>query len=453
MAKKRRAKKNAPPKPSAPKPESVVVGYLSGGETTLAFTRSLNELTAYMLTSAMADPGFPRLVGALPKQSGPRIAEGRNSLVRHFLTLGADWLLMLDDDMTFAPDALDRLLRGAHPVDRPIMGGLCFGGGRDGWFPTLYQLSPDVGSLIRLESWEQGLLPVDATGGACLLIHRSVFERLAGSYEPPWEWFQETRLGDKSTGEDITFCLRARAAGFPIFVNTEVEFGHMKLVEVDRKFFEDWRRSHRFVVTGTGRSGTGFVSKVLSTAGVPCHHEKVFTPAGEDWGWRRGDSSWLAVPFLDGFDGFVLHVLRDPLAVVNSMVGILFFEDELPDDVALLIGPYQAFAREHAPEVFELGDPVERAVAWWVVWNERVAPFADAWVRVEDLVGSDLVALARAAGGFHSDVDLQAALERVPGDVNSRRSAGLGWGDLPEGEWLNRMRVLAVEYGYKISDD
>jgi len=432
-------------------PETVVIGYLSSGVTTLAFTRSLTDLTSYMLMGAVEDPQFPQLLGVLPKQSGPMIASGRNNLVRHFMSTGADWLFMLDDDMSFGPDALDLLLRGAHPEDRPIVGGLCFGGGRDGWFPTLFQMDLETGNLIRLEDWGDGLLPVDATGGACLLIHRSVFLKLAEKFEPPWEWFQVLKLGDKPTGEDITFCLRARAEGFPIYVNTLVEFGHMKMVEINRAYWDAWTKSHRFVVTGTGRSGTGFMSKVLSTAGVPCHHEKVFGYDGPEWGWRRGDSSWMAAPFLDGFDGYVLHVLRDPLRVVNSFVGVGFFDD----DPAAVHVPYVEFAKGWAPEVWELGSPVERAVAWWVVWNELIAPFADLWVRLEDVTGVDLVGVARAAGGFHSGLDLEAAISLVPTDVNSREAAGfgpssLGWCDLPAGDWLNRLKVLAVEYGYKI---
>jgi len=73
-------------------------------------------------------------------ESGPRIAAARNRVVEQWLTDPAStWLWMLDTDMTFTPDTLDRLLDAADPVERPIVGGLCFAGGRDFRIaPTIY---------------------------------------------------------------------------------------------------------------------------------------------------------------------------------------------------------------------------------------------------------------------------------------------------------------------------
>jgi hypothetical protein len=427
------------------KPETVVVGYLSGGTTTLAFTQALNAATAYMIHRGYQVQDFPQLVGALPKQSGPRIAAGRNSLVEHFLQTGADWLFMVDDDMRFEKDAIEQLLMSADPTDRPIVGGLCFGGGRDGWFPTMYQMG-DTG-LIRLEAVLDGVVPVDATGGAALLIHRTVFETLAEKYEEPWVWFQESTLGTSTVGEDITFCFRARAAGFPIYVNTDVEFGHMKLLEVNRRFYETWRDTNRFVVTGTGRSGTGYLSKVLTKLGVPCFHEETFTPAGVDWEWRRGDSSWMAAPHLPHFDGYVLHLVRDPLDVINSMTGIGFFDDTLEAREAH--GMWRLFAEEHAPQVFGLSDPVERAMAWYVEWNRLIERYADKRLQVETVTGEDLLDLVRASGAWHSPHEIQQAIDKVDTTINTRRRASLTWDDLPDGETLDELRIMVKEYGYE----
>src|SRR5690606_5921285 len=54
------------------------------------------------------------------------IAAGRNSLARLALERGVEWLFMVDADMGFMPDALDRLVAAADPVERPVIGGLCF---------------------------------------------------------------------------------------------------------------------------------------------------------------------------------------------------------------------------------------------------------------------------------------------------------------------------------------
>ena len=83
---------------------SVVVGWLMGGQSTPGFVTSIAALTA------MSPQLGVDLIGAIPKVSGPRIAAGRNSLVDHFLKTPADWLFMLDDDMSFESDVLARLL-------------------------------------------------------------------------------------------------------------------------------------------------------------------------------------------------------------------------------------------------------------------------------------------------------------------------------------------------------
>lgn len=276
------------------KAETVVIGYLSGGITQLDFTKSMSSMTAYMISRGLTVEGFPILKGQIPKQSGPRIAHGRNDLVKHFLDLDADWLFMVDDDMVFDADALDRLLQSAHPTDRPIIGGLCYAEGRDGYFPTLFLMS-DKG-MHRVASWETGkLIPVDATGAACLLVHRDVFLKM-NHYPEAWPWFQETTFNGATVGEDVTFCLRARADGFPIFVNTGVEFGHLKTITVNSAYYEQWLDTHRFAVVGSQET-VDYVAKVLSLMGI----------ATDSSGIRRG---WAVTDSADveSFGGLVLDL-------------------------------------------------------------------------------------------------------------------------------------------------
>jgi hypothetical protein len=59
-----------------------------------------------------------------------------------------------------------------------------------------------------------------------------------------------------------------------------------------------------FVVTGVGRSGTGYTAKLLTRLGFPCSHEAVFFPAAEanrgklfrDEPGPWGEASWMAPP-------------------------------------------------------------------------------------------------------------------------------------------------------------
>lgn len=170
----------------------------------------------------------------------------RNETVERFLDeRDNDWLWWIDTDMGFAPDTVDRLLYHAHTDDRPVVGALCFahhetgldgmGGYRAQPVPTLYQwvnVGPDKeGFTAWLDYPRDSLVRVAGTGAACILIHRSVFEKIAADVGGP-HWY--TPLINPSSGkplsEDLSFCARATAAGAPIHVHTGVKTTHLKQV-------------------------------------------------------------------------------------------------------------------------------------------------------------------------------------------------------------------------------
>jgi GT2 family glycosyltransferase len=169
------------------------------------------------------------------------IVEGRNAAVERFLKTDAEWLMWVDTDMGFAPDSVERLIASADPVERPIVGGLCFTQKEtetDGMGGFRTQPSPTVFKWVDAGEGRQGftpwydypsneVIPVAATGSAFILIHRTVLEKL-GEDGPHWY----SRLTNPSTNqllsEDLSFCGRAVAAGFPIYVDTSVKTTHMK---------------------------------------------------------------------------------------------------------------------------------------------------------------------------------------------------------------------------------
>ncbi len=176
------------------------------------------------------------------------LVEARNKAIRHFLEdKPSDWLFWIDTDMGFEPDTVDRLMEAADPVERPIVGALCFsmreteadgmGGWRTAPTPTVFdwakvpvdgQEEPQMGFAVRWDYPSNTLVRATGTGSACILIHRSVFERLQDDLGPVWY----NRVPNTSTGqlisEDLSFCLRAGAAGIPLFIHTGVRTTHMK---------------------------------------------------------------------------------------------------------------------------------------------------------------------------------------------------------------------------------
>jgi GT2 family glycosyltransferase len=182
--------------------------------------------------------------GHMPNSSSANVTNARNEIVRSFLdSHDADWLWFLDTDMTFEPDILDRMIESAHPRDRPILGALCFSL-QEGYraCPTIYVPRED-NRVGRLFDYPKDTLVRALTGAGCLLIHRSVLEKMREKYPPPYEWFQEASLGGLPVGEDITFCIRAEAAGIPVHVDTSIKCGHEKPFIVDEAMYDAQREA------------------------------------------------------------------------------------------------------------------------------------------------------------------------------------------------------------------
>lgn len=189
------------------------------------------------------------------------LVEARNEAVKSFLEDDkADWLFWVDTDMGFEADTLDRLFAVADPVERPIVGALCFtqrqesSDGMGGWTtratPTIFDWltldSGEQGFTVRFDypkaaSENDGLVECDGTGSACILIHRSVFERIAEAHGPIWyDQIPNPTLG-KITSEDLSMCLRARNLGIPVFVHAGVRTTHHKPVWLSEAHFFEQR--------------------------------------------------------------------------------------------------------------------------------------------------------------------------------------------------------------------
>lgn len=240
------------PKPKkVPRRDRVVVSWLFPDQVSGHFMISMLNMLNYDLH--VAGGRIQNGGTVFPVTSGANITTARNKQVSGFLDdSDADWLLIVDSDMTFPPDALETLIVNADPVEAPIVGGLCFGVRDDSrgleYWPTMYQFDVVDDELLsyRIKSWEpDSMFPVHATGAAFILIHRTVLEsmRVKFAERAPWIWFEEQNHNGRPWGEDMTFCLRAIQCGFPIYVHTGVHIGHMKTRKVTVDTYNDWKAS------------------------------------------------------------------------------------------------------------------------------------------------------------------------------------------------------------------
>jgi hypothetical protein len=221
---------------------AVTVAYVHANQVAYSWHHSMIELLGY----DMAGAGRVLAGGYVGVRCGADgLVQARNKAVREFLDdRNADWLLWIDTDMGFGADTAERLLEAADPVERPIVGGLCFvqneerpdgiGGWRCGAGPTVYDWTRtddgEFGWRVRWDYPHNTLVQCAGTGAACVLVHRSVFTRLEERYGRVWY----DRVPNTSTGqligEDLSFCLRAGAMGIPIYVHTGVRTSHLKAV-------------------------------------------------------------------------------------------------------------------------------------------------------------------------------------------------------------------------------
>lgn len=162
---------------------------------------------------------------------GTDFANSRNRLVTEALESGAEWVWFVDDDNVFDPEILNRLL--AH--ERPIVSALYLSRASP-YHPIAYGLKdidvngkPTWYPVSLVGAPREGLVEVVAAGSSGMLIRSEVFR------ETPEPWFEKTGIGS----EDITFCERAIAAGFPIALDLGAPMGHMGTVAIWPLYSED----------------------------------------------------------------------------------------------------------------------------------------------------------------------------------------------------------------------
>jgi GT2 family glycosyltransferase len=226
-----------------PVPESrdgaVVVAYVHEKNVAASFHHCMIELIGWDLAhdARILRGGY---LGWTCGTDG--LTDSRNKVVAAFLRDGrADWLFWIDTDMGFAPDTIDRLMAAADPVERPVVGGLCFtqreeeSDGMGGWrcraTPTVFDWTAlDTGQMGFSVRWNyppDQLVRCAGTGSACVLIHRSVFEKIQAEYGTWYDRVQNTTMG-RLMSEDLSLCLRAGALGIPVHVHTGVKTSHQK---------------------------------------------------------------------------------------------------------------------------------------------------------------------------------------------------------------------------------
>jgi len=165
-------------------------------------------------------------------------ATARNNIAKKALAIGADYVMMVDSDVTPPCDALVNLM--SHDVD--VCSGfymhrdsstnavtertcICKLQKPDGSHYFGYPLESEYTAQELREKRDNGeyLIEIHGGGMGCILIKTSVFN------EVPYPWFDWVDYGQGigMLSEDLFFCESCRNEGIKLHADTRVACGHM----------------------------------------------------------------------------------------------------------------------------------------------------------------------------------------------------------------------------------
>jgi len=190
-------------------PDSIV-GFISGPSVRLMFMWSVLNLFKNDVQNRFNADWVVKM--------GPYIHANRNDLQSEFMDTGRDWLLSIDNDITFTPgdvfalyDEADKRGPGVYHGSYVLENGFQVCGLWNDEEPFVYH------NLVKLP---EKPTEIGVVGMGFTLIHREVFEAIG---EPAF-W----PVNGFSTGEDLSFSWRAREAGYTPILVPAANVGHEK---------------------------------------------------------------------------------------------------------------------------------------------------------------------------------------------------------------------------------
>lgn len=154
----------------------------------------------------------------------------RNQLVD---TAQGDWLLMLDTDASFDPDLVARMLRVFDKYQLDVLTGL-YHHKSPPHPPVIYKNSDNGEMFDLIGDWTKPegeyLIPVGSAGAGCLMVRRSVFNKIKESGESPFDIIHPF-------GEDHSFFKRLQKIGIQGYCDPTIQTFHLRTQPIA---FEDY---------------------------------------------------------------------------------------------------------------------------------------------------------------------------------------------------------------------
>lgn len=161
------------------------------------------------------------------------VYDAREKIVQYAKEANAEYLLFLDSDMVPPSDMLLKMVTHLKNEDIDAITGMAFK--RTAPFqPCFYfelkydprKMEPTLSSPVEWPK-DGGIMQIQGAGMACFMMKMNVFEKVKAPYFFPLP----------NLGEDLTFCLKMKAAKLNLYVDLTIDCGHIANMPITSEFF------------------------------------------------------------------------------------------------------------------------------------------------------------------------------------------------------------------------
>ena len=157
-------------------------------------------------------------------------AGGRNLVCKVAQERKADWILMVDNDMSPPNNLLDMLDSVTDDMDIVLPVFHMWDGDEKGTVKVVWSPLSSKEQMTQEELSATEWLELQSAGTGCIFIRTRVFEKLPY----PWFAYEYNEHGVQTGTEDIPFIQQARKYGFRVWGNTRFNVGHYRSVDLSK---------------------------------------------------------------------------------------------------------------------------------------------------------------------------------------------------------------------------
>lgn len=179
--------------------------------------RGINPKTFQCVMELITHGGYE--FNIMVAEHGYTIAENRNYIAVQALKNKSDYLLMIDDDMTFPPDTLDTLISNKKDICGVAYHPRCETGQITKYLDETHVIVLDNNKDPKYKK----TFECHATGTGIILIKCDIFLKI----ERPWFQFNYHSTGQCKLGEDWYFCEKAKKYNIKTFADPTIKVGHL----------------------------------------------------------------------------------------------------------------------------------------------------------------------------------------------------------------------------------